>query len=158
MAINLPLETMSIEEKSQRLFNAKTAYKDLLLDQYRYEELKAEGEIFNDLYKDDIFLKEYIKDPDTFRWAFITDRIKLLLLRDFGGVYVDVDAKYVKPFDLVLEKLEDKHTFFAGMKTYDVQSSLVECAIYGATPNSRIINLCFININRRMYTGFFIKK
>ena len=99
-------------------------------------------EIFNDRYADDIYLQAYIQDPDTFKWAFITDRIKLLLLRDFGGVYVDVDAKYVKSFDLVMDKLEEKHTFFAGMKTYDVQSSLIECAVYGAAPNSRLINLC----------------
>ena len=99
-------------------------------------------EIFNDRYADDEYLQAYIKEPETFKWAFITDRIKLLLLRDFGGVYADVDAKYVKSFDLVMDKLEEKHTFFAGLKTFDVQSSLIECAIYGAAPNSRLINLC----------------
>jgi len=99
-------------------------------------------EIFNERYADDVFLQAYLRDPDNFKWAFITDRIKLLLLRDFGGVYVDVDAKYIKPFDLVLEKLNGTHTFFAGLKTFDVKSSLIECAIYGSAPNSRIINLC----------------
>lgn len=104
--------------------------------------LWTHDEIFNDRYADDIYLQAYIKDPLTFKWAFITDRIKLLLLRDFGGVYVDVDAKYIKSFDIVMDKLEDKHTFFAGMKTFDIRSSLIECAIYGAAPNSRLINLC----------------
>ena len=104
--------------------------------------LWSHDEIFNDLYADDIYLQAYIKEPETFKWAFITDRIKLLLLRDFGGVYIDVDAKPVKSFDVVMDKLEDKHTFFAGMKTFDVQSSLIECAVYGAAPNSRLINLC----------------
>ena len=104
--------------------------------------LWSHDEIFNDLYANDIYLQAYIKEPETFKWAFITDRIKLLLLRDFGGVYIDVDAKPVKSFDVVMDKLEDKHTFFAGMKTFDVQSSLIECAVYGAAPNSRLINLC----------------
>jgi len=104
--------------------------------------LWTHDDIFNDRYADDEYLQAYIQDPDTFKWAFITDRIKLLLLKDFGGVYVDVDAKYVRPFDIVMYKLEDKHTFFAGLKTFDVQSSLIECAIYGAAPNSRLINLC----------------
>jgi hypothetical protein len=104
--------------------------------------LWSHDEIFNDLYADDIYLQAYIKEPETFKWAFITDRIKLLLLKDFGGVYIDVDAKYVKSFDIVMDKLEEKHTFFAGMKTYDVQYSLIECAVYGAAPNSRLINLC----------------
>ena len=104
--------------------------------------LWTHDELFNDRYADDIYLQAYLKEPDTFRWAFIADRIKLLLLRDFGGVYVDVDAKYIKSFDVVMDKLEERHTFFAGMKTYDVQSSLIECAVYGAAPNSRLINLC----------------
>ena len=104
--------------------------------------LWTHDEIFNQQYKDDPFLQAYIKEPETFKWAFITDRIKLLLLRDFGGVYIDVDAKYMKPFDIVMDKLEDKHTFFAGMKTYNEQSSLIECAVYGSAPNSRLINLC----------------
>lgn len=104
--------------------------------------LWSHKDIFEDLYKDDIFLNAYLEDPETFKWAFITDRIKLLLLRDFGGVYIDVDAKYIKSFDIVMDKLEDQHTFFAGLKTFDVQSSLIECAVYGAAPNSRLINLC----------------
>ena len=104
--------------------------------------LWTHDELFYDRYADDIYLQAYLKEPDTFRWAFIADRIKLLLLRDFGGVYVDVDAKYIKSFDVVMDKLEERHTFFAGMKTYDVQSSLIECAVYGAAPNSRLINLC----------------
>ena len=61
--------------------------------------MESHDEIFNHLYKADaISLQAYIKEPETFKWAFITDRIKLLLLRDFGGVYIDVDAKYVKAF------------------------------------------------------------
>lgn len=104
--------------------------------------LWSHDEIFNDLYVDDVFLQSYVKEPDTFRWAFITDRVKLLLLRDFGGVYVDVDAKPVKSFNDILFKLTENQTFFAGMKAYSTQQALVECSVYGAAPNSRIINLC----------------
>ena len=118
-----------------------TANMEAMHPDWEYK-LWSHDEIFNDLYADDIYLQAYIKEPETFKWAFITDRIKLLLLRDFGGVYIDVDAKPVKSFDVVMDKLEDKHTFFAGMKTFDVQSSLIECAVYGAAPNSRLINLC----------------
>jgi hypothetical protein len=118
-----------------------TANMEAMHPDWEYK-LWTHDELFNDRYADDIYLQAYIKEPDTFRWAFIADRIKLLLLRDFGGVYVDVDAKYIKSFDVVMDKLEEKHTFFAGMKTYDVQSSLIECAVYGAAPNSRLINLC----------------
>ena len=118
-----------------------TANMEAMHPDWEYK-LWTHDELFNDRYADDIYLQAYLKEPDTFRWAFIADRIKLLLLRDFGGVYVDVDAKYIKSFDVVMDKLEERHTFFAGMKTYDVQSSLIECAVYGAAPNSRLINLC----------------
>ena len=38
-----------------------------------------------------------------------------ILLRDFGGVYVDVDAKPIRPFDLILDKCSDKITFLVAL-------------------------------------------
>ena len=60
-----------------------TANMEAMHPDWEYK-LWTHDEIFNDRYADDIYLQAYIKEPDTFRWAFITDRIKLLLLRDFG--------------------------------------------------------------------------
>lgn len=99
-------------------------------------------DIFNGIYKDDPFLKEYVTNPEVYKWAFMADRIRLLLLRDFGGIYVDLDAKPIRPFDLVLNELSDQHTFFAGMKDSQSNNTLIDCAVYGAAPNSRIINEC----------------
>ncbi len=142
--MNIPKKIHQIwigpDELPQKYVDMTNNMRDMHPD-WEYK-LWTHEEIFNDRYADDEYLQAYIKEPETFKWAFITDRIKLLLLRDFGGVYADVDAKYVKSFDLVMDKLEEKHTFFAGLKTFDVQSSLIECAIYGAAPNSRLINLC----------------
>ena len=42
--------------------------------------LWTHDKIFNDLYKDDPFLQNYVKDPDLYKWAFMADRIRLLLL------------------------------------------------------------------------------
>tara|TARA_Y100001972_G_C7667481_1_gene338017 strand:- start:11569 stop:12291 length:723 start_codon:yes stop_codon:yes gene_type:complete len=100
--------------------------------------------IFNNLYKNDRYLQHYIKQPDIFKYAYISDRIRLLLLRDFGGVYVDVDAKPIRPFDLILDKCSDKITFFAGMKMTDdnIKSWMMDCTVYGSAPHSRAINLC----------------
>ena len=53
------------------------------------------NEVF-DLYSDDEFLNHWMTHPDPgghLKWAYISDRIRLLLLRDFGGIYVDVDAQ-----------------------------------------------------------------
>jgi len=99
-------------------------------------------DIFNGIYKDDPFLKEYVTNPEVYKWAFMADRIRLLLLRDFGGIYVDLDAKPIRPFDLVLNELSDQHTFFAGMKDSQSNNTLIDCAVYGAARNSRIINEC----------------
>lgn len=104
--------------------------------------LWTHDDIFNGMYKDDPFLKEYITNPEVYKWAFMADRIRLLLLRDFGGIYVDLDAKPIRPFDLVLNELSDQHTFFAGMKDSQSNNTLIDCAVYGAAPNSRIINEC----------------
>ena len=107
-------------------------------------------DIFNGIYKDDIFLQEYVTQPDVYKWAFMADRIRLLLLRDFGGIYCDLDAKPIRPFDLVLNELSDQHTFFAGMKGSQSNNTLIDCTVYGAAPNSRIVNEClaeYVNIH-----------
>ena len=78
--------------------------------------LWTHDEIFNDRYKDDKFLQEYITNPDVYKWAFMADRVRLLLLRDFGGIYCDLDANPIRPFDTLLGMLNSGHTFFAGMK------------------------------------------
>ena len=66
--------------------------------------LWSHDEIFNDLDKDDVYLNAYLEDPETFKWAFITDRIKLLLLRGFGVTYAAGDDKFVQSFDVVIAK------------------------------------------------------
>lgn len=100
------------------------------------------NEIFDEVYKDDVFLKYYRTDPTLYKWAFIADRIRLLLLRDYGGIYVDVDAKPIQSFNVVRDKLKPHHTFFSGMKPSQENNTLVDCTVYGSAPNSRIINLC----------------
>lgn len=103
--------------------------------------LWTHDEIFNDLYKDDVFLQSYLKDPDLYKWAFIADRVRLLLLRDFGGIYCDVDAKPIRPFDVLLDKLHPSHTFFSGMKQSQDNYALIDCTVYGSVPNGRVVNL-----------------
>jgi len=107
-----------------------------------YEHKVWGNEVFEELYKDDPFLKEYVNNPEVYKWAFICDRIRLLLLRDFGGIYCDVDCNPIQSFDLVLDQLNENHTFFSGMKPSQNNNTLIDCTIYGSIPNSRIINVC----------------
>lgn len=51
-------------------------------------------------------LTRYAKDPyiswmlgTNEKWAFITDRLRVLLLRDEGGVYLDVDCEPIRPLN-----------------------------------------------------------
>ena len=99
------------------------------------------NEVFEE-FKDDPYLIEYIKPEAGIPAAFICDRIRLLLLEKFGGIYLDVDCKPIKSFDHVYEHLTDRHCFFAGMKRTQNHNTLIDCAIYGAIPNSRVIDDC----------------
>ena len=101
------------------------------------------NEVFSRVYKDDPFLQNYIKQPEVYKWAHIADRIRLLLLRDFGGVYVDVDAKPIKSFDSsIFLKLNKNISFFAGYRNINPpwNDKLIDCMILGSSKNSRIIN------------------
>ena len=98
------------------------------------------NEIFTEVYPDDPFLNNYRKDPDLYKWAFITDRIRCLLLRDYGGIYCDVDARPVKSFNTVRDQLSPQHTFMSGMKPSQKNNTLIDCTVYGSAPNSRVIN------------------
>lgn len=96
------------------------------------------NEVF-DHYSDDEFLKSYMKSPDIYRWAFICDRIRCLLLDEFGGIYCDSDCKPIQSFDLILNKLNEDITFFTGLKPTQNNNTLFDCTVYGSAPNSRMI-------------------
>ena len=104
-------------------------------------EYKLWGNEVLDLYKDDKFLTNYLTNPRLFKWAYITDRIKSLLLRDYGGVYVDVDCKVIKPLDHCLNSLSKDISFFCGArKTKSGHTCLFEIALMGSIKNGRIPN------------------
>ena len=90
-------------------------------------------------YKEDKFIKSYSKDPEKFKYAYISDRFRLLLLRDYGGIYLDADCKIIKDFDVILNKLHNNITYFAAVRRYINKGATIECGIQGTTKNSRVI-------------------
>lgn len=108
-------------------------------------------------YKDDVFLKNYLKNPQFYKWAYISDRIRLLILKDIGGVYADVDVKPIKGFNFIFNKLNKNTCFFGGVrreylknKNYEAIPPIIEPTVYGASINSRVINeilSIYTNIN-----------
>ena len=65
-------------------------------------ECKLWGNEVFDHYSNDEYLKSYMKSPNVYKWAFICDRIRCLLLDEFGGIYCDSDCKPIQSFDLIL--------------------------------------------------------
>ena len=82
-----------------------------------YEHHLWGNELFTEKYADDPYLQNYITNPELYKWAFICDRIRCLLLNEIGGIYVDADAKPVQSFDLCMNQLGENITFFTGLKT-----------------------------------------
>ena len=109
---------------------------------HMHEELGYEyhlwGNELQDKYQDDIYIQQYVKCKDLMP-CFIKDRYMLLLLRDYGGIGLDVDCKIVRSFDNILNKLHSDITYFAGTRFGDNAGALIECTVQGSTPNSRII-------------------
>ena len=104
-------------------------------------EYKFWGNEVLDLYKDDKFLTNYLKNPKLYKWSYITDRLRVLILRDYGGVYVDIDCKIIKPLDYCLDNLSDNIKFFCGARqTRSNRSCLFEVAVIGSVKNGRITN------------------
>ena len=90
-------------------------------------------------YKDDKFIQNYSKDIEAYTLAYIVDRFRLLILRDYGGIYLDADCKMIKDFDVVFNKLNDNITYFAGVRRYINEGATIEGGIQGSTKNSRVI-------------------
>lgn len=52
-------------------------------------------------------------------WAFVCDRIRVLLLRDDGGVWLDPDCQPVRPLDTLKHVWDGPTTFAAGFRSPD---------------------------------------
>lgn len=61
-------------------------------------ELKLWNESNYDLSK-----YEYVKEAfDAGKWAFVTDVVRLDVVHEFGGIYLDTDVELIKPIDHLL--------------------------------------------------------
>ena len=88
-------------------------------------------------YCDDSYIASYAKGNYTL--AFVTDRFRMLLLRDYGGIAVDPDCEIVRSFDTIMDRLSENITYFAGARSKIDGGALFECGIQGSTPNSRVV-------------------
>ena len=59
--------------------------------------------------------------------AILTDRLRLLVLRDHGGVFTDIDVEFVRSFEhMVATELPHSTTFFAGLRREPDEVTMLE--------------------------------
>lgn len=103
------------------------------------------GNEIMDRYGKDPYVKELIGQGKP--WAFITDRIRALLLRDDGGVWLDPDCQPLKPLDNLSSLWDGPATFAAAFRSPDRPEvalhrgvTLVDNTFLASAQNSRMIN------------------
>lgn len=95
--------------------------------------------------KTDPFLRELLSRSEP--WAFIADRLRVLILKSEGGVYLDVDCQPVRPLSVLNDVWNAPHvTFITSHRNAFKEGvalsrgiSLVDNTFFGTAPNSRMI-------------------
>ncbi len=94
-------------------------------------------------YFDDPYVKalQHLGKPQ----AFIVDRIRMLLLKDHGGVWLDPDCQPIRPLDTLNPLWDGPQTFVAGFRSPDRPDvalhrgvTLLDNTFLASAPNSRM--------------------
>lgn len=72
------------------------------------------------------FSKEAMEDN---AWAFVSDYVRIKILYEYGGIYLDIDEKVLQPLDIFLE-----HNAFFGQEP----GSRLQAGVMGCEPKSEI--------------------
>ena len=86
---------------------------------------------------------QYCKEAyEAKKWAFVSDYVRLKVLYDNGGIYMDTDVEVVKPLDDLLN-----YNWFSGFESQDK----IPTGTMGASWNSRIIKLLLSDYDNRHF-------
>lgn len=97
-------------------------------------------------YGDDPYVKHLVAIGA--KWAFVADRLRVLLLREEGGIYIDADANPQRPFKVLNHILEDPRVdFVTGVRSPYRKMvalhrgiSLIDDTVMMSAKNGRMIN------------------
>ena len=79
----------------------------------------------------DINYNKYVKEAyEAKKWAFVTDYVRLYVLHEYGGIYMDTDVELLKNIDGFLD-----HSAFTGFE----DDARISTAIMGAEKNNNWI-------------------
>ncbi|MBR6209794.1 MAG: glycosyl transferase [Clostridiales bacterium] len=72
----------------------------------------------------DVASNEYVKEAyEARKWAFVTDYVRLYVLVNYGGIYMDSDVEVIKPIDSYL-----KYKAFSGFQTdTEIPTGIMAC-------------------------------
>jgi len=126
-------------------------------------EHKLWGNELLERYKDDVFVNWMLETNE--RIAFIVDRLRVLLLRDDGGFYVDTDAYPTRPLRMIDRVWNDERVHFVcGMRNPDRRGvvlntpgiSLVDNTVLASVPGGEMIKRIdkLYRAESRKHTGF----
>lgn len=76
------------------------------------------------------------------KWAFVTDYVRLKVLYDYGGIYMDTDVEALKPFDSILNCKA-----FSGFESDD----RIPTGTMGAEPHNPWIKLLLDDYSSRSF-------
>lgn len=91
----------------------------------------------------DVNSNQFCKEAyDNKKWAFVTDYVRLMVLHNYGGIYMDTDVEIIKPLDNFL-----KHEAFSGFETKDY----VPTGIIAARKNNKWVKLLLDEFVRKKF-------
>ena len=138
------------KEKPKKIKNLMKTWEKL----YGYEIIEWNEKNF------DFSANNYAKNAyDKKEWAFLSDYVRLKVLYEYGGIYLDTDVEIRKNFD---EKFLENKVFLSFMFNCNLST-----AIIGSEPNNKIIKELLDlydtmdlkkSPNNDLFTKFFIEK
>lgn len=80
------------------------------------------------------------------KWAFVSDFVRIWVLKEYGGVYLDTDVEIKKTLNPLLE-----HYFFSGFENYEGNLSPIVSAVMGSQKECRLIDDIFLEYKSKPF-------
>lgn len=113
------------QSKSESIIKCIDSWKKYLPD---YQFFEWGNDILKEI--DNLYVTEALNSK---KWAFVSDYIRLYVLKKYGGIYLDTDVVVTQPFTPFLSL-----DFFMGYEPYE-KSVIPMTAVIGASKNNPII-------------------
>lgn len=87
----------------------------------------------------DVNMNRYVKEAyENKKFAFVTDFVRLYVLYNYGGIYMDTDVEVLKPLDIFL-----KHPAFSGFEN----NNFIPTGIMASKKNNKWVKLLLDDYN-----------